>query len=103
MYNLTVRYSDQHGGWKNSEISASFARWFDADGHFIAGPFQSWLRSEVPLINQADPRGTQDSLDKDDHASDEASSHLMNKESEVKVGGKLVSDSGAPKSRKYKS
>ncbi len=56
VYNVTVRYSTSSGNWKTLEISAPFTRWFDADGYFVAKPFQQWLASEVPVIGQADPK-----------------------------------------------
>ncbi|MCJ1465664.1 hypothetical protein MMC07_004283 [Pseudocyphellaria aurata] len=59
VYNLTVRHANTSGNrisWKTSEISAPFTRWFDADGHFIAQPFQQWLATEIPIIGQADTR-----------------------------------------------
>ena len=59
IYKLTVRHANTSGdrsSWKTSEITAPFARWFDADGYFVAQPFQQWLASEVPVIGQADPR-----------------------------------------------
>ena len=31
-------------------------RWFDADGFFIAKPFQQWLAAEIPLIGQVDKK-----------------------------------------------
>lgn len=98
---MTVRCSDGNGDWKQSEISAPFARWFDSDGHFIAHPFQLWLRSEVPLVGEADPRGTHDSLGEGEHAPGEAIPRLDDLGS--KVGGKSVRDTVAPKSRKNKS
>ena len=58
-YNLTVRYVSHKGpspaDWKTLEISAPFTKWFSADGHFIAKPFQHWLASEIPLVGEADP------------------------------------------------
>jgi len=37
------------------DVSAAFARWFTADGYFVAKPFQQWLASNVPVIGAADP------------------------------------------------
>ncbi|MCJ1265200.1 hypothetical protein MMC22_005075 [Lobaria immixta] len=59
VYNLTVRHANTSGSrtsWSTSQISAPFTRWFDADGHFVAKPFQQWLATEVPIIGQADPQ-----------------------------------------------
>lgn len=103
VYKLTVRYSDRNSGWKQSEISAPFARWFDSEGHFVARPFQLWLRSEVPLIGQADPRGANDSLGEAEDAPSEAIPEAKIEASGTKVGGKSVRDTTASKSRKFKS
>lgn len=100
---MTVRYSDRNGGWNQSEISASFARWFDSEGHFVAGPFQLWLRSEVPLIGQADPRGANDSLGEVEDVPSEAIPEPKSEATGSKVGGKSVRDTTASKSRKFKS
>lgn len=43
-------------GWDEKEISAPFMRWFSADGHFIAKPFQNWLASEIEVIREADQK-----------------------------------------------
>ena len=56
VYNVTVRYSAAPGDWKTLELSAPFTRWFDADGFFVAKPFQQWLASEAPVIGDADPQ-----------------------------------------------
>lgn len=56
IYNITARYSTSRGDWKTLELRAPFTRWFDADGFFVAKPFQQWLASEIPVIGQADPR-----------------------------------------------
>ena len=42
------------------ELSAPFTRWFDADGCFVAKPFQQWLATEVPVIGDADPKNKQE-------------------------------------------
>lgn len=38
------------------KISCSFTEWFDAQGHFIAQPFQEMFASAVPLIGKMDPK-----------------------------------------------
>lgn len=100
---MTVRYSDRNGGWKQSEISAPFARWFDSEGHFVARPFQLWLRSEVSLIGQADPRGASDSLGEVEETPSEATTETKVEAPGMKVGGKSFRDTTASKSRKFKS
>jgi len=45
---------------KTLEVSSAFTRWFDADGFFVAKPFQQWLASEIPLIGQVDPQNKGD-------------------------------------------
>ena len=57
LYQIKVRYSEAKGGdWQTKDLSAPFTKWFDADGHFVAAPFQQWLASEIPVIGQADPQ-----------------------------------------------
>ncbi|KAL6720710.1 hypothetical protein ACLMJK_002635 [Lecanora helva] len=56
IYNLTVRYQDSNKQPKTLELSSPFTRWFDADGVFVAKPFQQWLASEIPLVGQVDPQ-----------------------------------------------
>ena len=38
------------------KIAAPFTRWFDADGFFVATPFQQWLATEIPPIGEADSK-----------------------------------------------
>lgn len=45
------------------KLSASFTRWFDQDGSFVAKPFQQWLASEIPAIGAADPKNKQAKLE----------------------------------------
>jgi len=56
VYNVTVRQSVTQGNEETFNISAPFTRWFDADGFFVAKPFQQWLATEIPIIGQADPK-----------------------------------------------
>jgi hypothetical protein len=103
VYKLTVRHSDRNGVWNQSEISAPFSRWFDSDGHFIAQPFQLWLRSEVSLVNQADPRGDQDLrvTDQDGPEGDEAPRSVI-EELRTRAGEKTGRDTTTSKARKFK-
>lgn len=56
IYNLTVHYENRSKEGQTLELSSPFTRWFDADGFFVAKPFQQWLASEIPLISQVDPQ-----------------------------------------------
>ncbi|KAI0197623.1 microsomal signal peptidase 25 kDa subunit-domain-containing protein [Astrocystis sublimbata] len=44
-------------------FSRSFTEWFDAQGHFVALPFQTMLASTVPVVAQADPKRAAPSSD----------------------------------------
>ncbi|KAL9103290.1 MAG: hypothetical protein Q9163_001668 [Psora crenata] len=59
IYNVTVRHQTPDGKVDTMKLSAPFTRWFDADGCFVAQPFQHWLATEVPLIGKADPKNKQ--------------------------------------------
>lgn len=60
IYRLTVRVSQSRTAEPTtSEISCPFTRWFDADGYFVAAPFQQWLAREIPLIGAADPKSVE--------------------------------------------
>ena len=56
IYNITIRQQSLNGQEDTKKLSAPFTRWFDADGCFVAKPFQQWLASEVSLIGDADPK-----------------------------------------------
>ena len=56
IYKITVYYEDAKKESKTIELSSPFTRWFDADGFFVAKPFQQWLASEIPLIGRVDPQ-----------------------------------------------
>lgn len=56
VYNLIAQYESTGNETKTLEISSPFTRWFDADGFFVAKPFQQWLATEIPLIGQVDPQ-----------------------------------------------
>ena len=56
IYNIKVTYGKSGQEEQTMELSSPFTRWFDADGFFVAKPFQKWLASEIPLIGQADPQ-----------------------------------------------
>ncbi|KAL9130063.1 MAG: hypothetical protein Q9217_001667 [Psora testacea] len=59
IYNITVRQQTPTGKEESMKLSAPFTRWFDADGCFVAKPFQHWLATEVPVIGEADPNNKQ--------------------------------------------
>ncbi|KAG8530828.1 uncharacterized protein KY384_004185 [Bacidia gigantensis] len=63
LYDITVRLQSPMKEETNLKLSAPFTRWFDADGCFIAKPFQQWLSTEVPLIGQADPKSKQGKIE----------------------------------------
>ena len=56
VYNVRVEHFNTQGEIKTLELSSPFTRWFDANGLFVAKPFQQWLASEIPLVGQVDPR-----------------------------------------------
>ncbi len=57
-YFLSIRYSKpgRVENWQLMEMNAPFARWFDAEGHFVAVHFQQWLATEIPVVGGADPK-----------------------------------------------
>ncbi len=73
-YFVTARFNAAPSGgkprWKEVEISAPFARWFTADGFFVAKPFQQWLASEVPLVGEADPAAVVEEIGRGSESSD---------------------------------
>ena len=56
IYNVIVRYKTPSGKEETKKLSAPFTRWFDADGCFVAKPFQNWLASEIKVVGEADPK-----------------------------------------------
>ena len=63
IYNITVTTTDSSGR-EELQLSSPFTRWFDADGFFIAKPFQQWLAAEIPLIGQIDRKNAPGAVDK---------------------------------------
>ncbi|KAI9884152.1 MAG: ER membrane complex subunit 3 [Watsoniomyces obsoletus] len=57
-YFLSIRYSKpgRVENWQSMELNAPFAKWFDAEGHFVAVHFQQWLATEIPVVGAADPK-----------------------------------------------
>jgi len=56
-YNVVVNITPKNGGISSKvEFVRSFTEWFDAQGHFVALPFQTMLATTVPLIAQVDPK-----------------------------------------------
>ncbi|KAI0404444.1 microsomal signal peptidase 25 kDa subunit-domain-containing protein [Xylaria palmicola] len=55
-YYVVVDVAPRIGAGAQIEFSRSFTEWFDAQGHFVALPFQTMLATTVPLIARADPK-----------------------------------------------
>ncbi|KAI1364567.1 microsomal signal peptidase 25 kDa subunit-domain-containing protein [Xylaria arbuscula] len=55
-YCVAVEVTPKKGATSKIEFTRSFTEWFDAQGHFVALPFQIMLATTVPLIAQADPK-----------------------------------------------
>ncbi|KAI0022323.1 microsomal signal peptidase 25 kDa subunit-domain-containing protein [Xylariomycetidae sp. FL0641] len=53
---ITVTPPKSSGKPQVVEFARPFKNWFDAQGHFIAPPFQTMLATSVPVIAQADPK-----------------------------------------------
>lgn len=73
-YYLTVRYTApaSPSSWTELKTQAPFARWFTADGYFVAKPFQQWLASEVPLVGEADPNNVVEEIGRGNASSSSA-------------------------------
>ncbi|KAI5919498.1 microsomal signal peptidase 25 kDa subunit-domain-containing protein [Camillea tinctor] len=56
IYNVKVTVTPKKGEPQTIELARSFTEWFDAQGHFIALPFQTMLATTVPLVGKADPK-----------------------------------------------
>ncbi|KAK5007997.1 hypothetical protein LTR28_004578 [Elasticomyces elasticus] len=41
--------------YQDLKLEIPYTRFFTADGHFVAKPFQQWLASAVPIVGDADP------------------------------------------------
>lgn len=105
VYNLTVRYGNTSSEGKTIELSSPFTRWFDADGFFVAKPFQLWLASEIPLIGEVDSRnsvggsGTSSGADRSSEMTGSAESQNQGSPKKTNSGGQTP---GSTKSRKVK-
>ncbi|KAI1821929.1 microsomal signal peptidase 25 kDa subunit-domain-containing protein [Xylaria intraflava] len=55
-YHLVVDITSENGTSSKIEFARSFTEWFDAQGHFVALPFQTMLATTVPVIAVADPK-----------------------------------------------
>ncbi|KAI0426932.1 microsomal signal peptidase 25 kDa subunit-domain-containing protein [Xylaria sp. FL1042] len=56
IYHVVVEVTPKGGAASKIEFARSFTEWFDAQGHFVALPFQIMLATTVPVIAQADPK-----------------------------------------------
>ncbi|KAI1107650.1 SPC25-domain-containing protein [Jackrogersella minutella] len=58
-YNIKVTITPKKGTSETIELARPFTEWFDAQGHFVAPPFQTVFAASVPLIAKADPKRAQ--------------------------------------------
>lgn len=58
-YNLTITTTTRDGKKTEKHLVKAFRGWFDAQGHFIAKPFQQMLAANVDVIGRADPKSYQ--------------------------------------------
>lgn len=56
IYNVKITITPKKGDAQTIRLKRPFTEWFDAQGHFIARPFQTILASTVPAIAKADPK-----------------------------------------------
>ncbi|KAK3693943.1 microsomal signal peptidase 25 kDa subunit-domain-containing protein [Podospora appendiculata] len=58
-YHLSIRLAPAKGKPGKPEtltVVKPFTNWFDAAGHFVAGPFQSMLANAIPVVGKLDPK-----------------------------------------------
>ena len=51
-----VTTTSKNGNIKEQKFEKSFTEWFDADGHFVAKPFQQMFASNVEAIGGVDTK-----------------------------------------------
>ncbi|KAF2674592.1 hypothetical protein BT63DRAFT_14925 [Microthyrium microscopicum] len=57
-YVVKAKISGSGGKEKEISVSAPFAKWFSADGYFVAKPFQRFLARGISVVGEADPKNT---------------------------------------------
>jgi signal peptidase complex subunit 2 len=102
IYNMKITTKSKKGDEKTIEAARSFTEWFDAQGRFIALPFQTMLATTVPVIAKADPKraaaaGTTDSTS-DFLSADAATLDALAASSEA-----TGADAGSKKSKRRKA
>ncbi|KAH9873900.1 hypothetical protein IAQ61_004527 [Plenodomus lingam] len=86
-------------------IRAPMTRWFTADGHFVARPFQQWIASEVPVVGAADPNNVVEEIGRGSSGMDSTlnlnATNAMDVLEQLKASGaKLSANDGGQRRRK---
>ena len=103
LYNITVHQKNPTEEKEPLKLSASFTRWFDQDGGFVAKPFQQWLATEIPAIGAADTKNKQARLDSSIGNLQIAEAVVIEQNKTPKRGAGTGTDDGTPNSRSRKS
>ena len=103
LYYITVQQKNSTGDKEPLKLSASFTRWFDQDGSFVAKPFQQWLATEVPAIGAADPKSKQARLESSTGNLQIAEAVVIEQNKTPKKGAGTGTDDVTPNTRSRKS
>lgn len=57
-YRVTVSSSKGTGKEQSSETSVPLTSFFSADGYFVPGEFEAWLKKAVPVIVESEGKKT---------------------------------------------
>ena len=99
---MTVTTTDSTGREITRQLSSPFTRWFDADGFFIAKPFQQWLAAEIPLIGQVDRKNAPGGVAEKVGGREEATAVVVEEKVETPKRGSAreMPQTGSTRSRK---